>query len=85
MKRYPVAKDQIDNLGLGVLAPTLAIGSVGLLIAPQVSRHVLEFSLERVTSLQLQVRGRSLTVVAYAPNSIAEHLAFLEEYWKVLE
>lgn len=42
---------------------------------------MLEFSLERVTFLQLQVRARSLPVVV----AYAEHLAFLEEYWKVLE
>ena len=45
---------------------------VGLLIAPQLSRHVLEFTPvnERVVSLRLQVRDRSLTVVsAYGPNS----------------
>lgn len=41
--------------------------------------HVLEFTLERLTSLQLQVRDRSLTIVsAYKPNISVEYLAFLE-------
>ena len=40
--------------------------SVGLLIAPQLSRHVLEFNPvnERVVSLHLQVGDRSLTVLS---------------------
>ena len=45
---------------------------VGLLIAPQLSCHVLEFTPvnERVVSLNLWVGDRSLTVVsAYGPNS----------------
>ncbi|KAI3366530.1 hypothetical protein L3Q82_000661 [Scortum barcoo] len=54
---------------------------VGLLIAPQLSRHVLEFTPvnERVASLRLRVGDRSLAVVcAYGPNSSTEYLAFLE-------
>ena len=48
---------------------------MGLLVAPQLSRHVLEFTPvnERVASLHLQVGDRSLTVVsAYGPNGSAE-------------
>ena len=61
---------------------------VGLLIAPQFSRHVLGFSLvnQRVISLRLRVGDRSLTVVsAYGPNSSAEYSAFLEALGGVLE
>lgn len=48
--------------------------------------HVLEFSLERLTSLQLQVRDRSLTIVsAYEPNISVEYLAFLEALGGELE
>lgn len=38
---------------------------MGLLIAPQFRRHVLQFTLvnERVASLCLQVRDRSFTVI----------------------
>ncbi|KAI3352354.1 hypothetical protein L3Q82_005320 [Scortum barcoo] len=55
---------------------------VGLLIAPQLSRHhVLEFTPvnERVASLRLRVGDRSLAIVcAYGPNSSIEYPAFLE-------
>ena len=59
-----------------------------MLIAPQLSRHVLQFSPvnERVTSLCLWVGDRSLTVVsAYRPNSSVEYKAFLETLGGVLE
>ncbi|KAK7884420.1 hypothetical protein WMY93_027543 [Mugilogobius chulae] len=61
---------------------------VGLLIAPQLSRHVLEFTPvdERVASLRLQVGDRSLSVVAaYGPNNSAEYPAFLESLGGVLD
>ncbi|KAK3543152.1 hypothetical protein QTP70_011945 [Hemibagrus guttatus] len=61
---------------------------VGLLIAPQLSRHVLEFSPvnKRVVSLHLQTGGRCLTVVsAYGPNSSVEYSTFLETLRGVLE
>ncbi|KAK3517263.1 hypothetical protein QTP70_001755 [Hemibagrus guttatus] len=61
---------------------------VSLLIAPQLSRHVLEFSPvnKRVVSLCLQARDRSLTVVlAYGPNASVEYPTFLETLQGVLE
>ncbi|KAI3353846.1 hypothetical protein L3Q82_005060 [Scortum barcoo] len=48
---------------------------VGLLIAPQLSRHVLEFTPvnERVASLRLRVGDRSLAVVcAYGPGTAVQ-------------
>ena len=59
-----------------------------MLIAPQLSRHVLEFSPvnERVVSLRLRVGDRCLTVVsAYGPNGSAEYPTFLETLRGVLE
>ncbi|KAK3568835.1 hypothetical protein QTP86_017957 [Hemibagrus guttatus] len=61
---------------------------VGLLIAPQLSRHVLEFSPvnKRVVSLRLRARDRCLTVVsAYGPNGSVEYPTFLETLRGVLE
>ncbi|KAK3522624.1 hypothetical protein QTP86_028195 [Hemibagrus guttatus] len=61
---------------------------VGLLIAPQLSRHVLEFSPvnERVVSLHLRAGDRCLTVVsAYGPNGSVEYPTFLETLRGVLE
>ncbi|KAK3540887.1 hypothetical protein QTP86_003970 [Hemibagrus guttatus] len=61
---------------------------VGLPIAPQLSRHVLEFSPvnERVVSLRLRVGDRCLTVVsAYGPNGSVEYPTFLETLRGVLE
>ncbi|KAK3544410.1 hypothetical protein QTP86_010798 [Hemibagrus guttatus] len=61
---------------------------VGLLIAPQLSHHVLEFSLvnERVVSLRLRAVDRCLTVVsAYGPNGSVEYPTFLETLRGVLE
>ncbi|KAK3550522.1 hypothetical protein QTP70_000035 [Hemibagrus guttatus] len=61
---------------------------VGLLIAPQLSCHVLEFSPvnERVVSLHLRAGDRCLTVVsAYGPNGSVEYPTFLETLQGVLE
>ncbi|KAK3564528.1 hypothetical protein QTP86_022862 [Hemibagrus guttatus] len=61
---------------------------VGLLIAPHISRHVLEFSPvnERVVSLRLRAGDRCLTVVsAYGPNGSVEYPTFLETLRGVLE
>ncbi|KAK3536657.1 hypothetical protein QTP86_015466, partial [Hemibagrus guttatus] len=61
---------------------------VGLLIAPQLSRHVLEFSLvnKRVVSLRLRAGDRCLTVVsAYGPNGSVKYPTFLETLRGVLE
>ncbi|KAK3520219.1 hypothetical protein QTP70_019361 [Hemibagrus guttatus] len=61
---------------------------VGLLIAPQLSHHVLEFSPvnERVVSLRLQAGDRCLTVFsAYGPNGSVEYPTFLETLRGVLE
>ncbi|KAK3542811.1 hypothetical protein QTP70_003071 [Hemibagrus guttatus] len=61
---------------------------VGLFIAPQLSRHVLEFSPvnERVVSLHLQTGDRCLTVVsAYGPNGSVKYPNFLETLRGVLE
>ncbi|KAK3518255.1 hypothetical protein QTP70_034697 [Hemibagrus guttatus] len=61
---------------------------VGLLIAPQLSCHVLEFPPvnERVVSLRLRAGDRCLTVVlAYGPNGSVEYQTFLETLRGVLE
>ncbi|KAK3530884.1 hypothetical protein QTP70_004399 [Hemibagrus guttatus] len=61
---------------------------VGLLIAPQLSRHVLEFSPvnKRVVSLRLRAEDRCLTVVsAYGLNGSVEYPTFLETLQGVLE
>ncbi|KAK3565811.1 hypothetical protein QTP86_015565 [Hemibagrus guttatus] len=61
---------------------------VGLLIAPQLSRHVLEFSPvnKRVVSLRLRAGDRCLTVVsAYGSNGSVEYPTFLETLRGVLE
>ncbi|KAK3554788.1 hypothetical protein QTP70_033482 [Hemibagrus guttatus] len=61
---------------------------VGLLIAPQLSRHVLEFSPvnEKVVSLRFRAGDRCLTVVsAYRPNGSVEYPTFLETLRGVLE
>ncbi|KAK3514313.1 hypothetical protein QTP70_013799 [Hemibagrus guttatus] len=61
---------------------------VGVLIAPQLRRHVLEFSPvnERVISLRLRAGDRCLTVVsAYGLNGSVEYPTFLETLRGVLE
>ncbi|KAK3539429.1 hypothetical protein QTP70_007670 [Hemibagrus guttatus] len=61
---------------------------VNLLIAPQLSHHVLEFSPvnKRVVSLRLQAGDRCLTVVsAYGPNGSVEYPTFLETLQGMLE
>ncbi|KAK3571542.1 hypothetical protein QTP86_013175 [Hemibagrus guttatus] len=61
---------------------------VGLLIALQLSRHVLEFSPEneRVVSLRLWAGDRCLTVVlAYGPNGSVDYPTFLKTLRGVLE
>ncbi len=61
---------------------------MGLLIAPQLGHHVLEFIPvnETVASLYLRVGERSLTVVcAYGPNGSTEYPAILESLGRVLE
>ena len=61
---------------------------MGLLIAPQLSTKVLEFTPvgERVVSLRLCVGDQVLTVIfAYEHNSSSEDQLFLESLEKVLE
>ncbi|KAK3570144.1 hypothetical protein QTP86_012521 [Hemibagrus guttatus] len=61
---------------------------VGLLLAQQLSHHVLEFSPvnERVVFLHLRAGDRCLTVVsAYGPNGSVEYPTFLETLRGVLE
>ncbi|KAK3555547.1 hypothetical protein QTP86_021786, partial [Hemibagrus guttatus] len=61
---------------------------VGLLIAPQLSHHVLELSPvnERDVSLRLRAGDRCLTVVsAYGLNGSVEYPTFLETLRRVLE
>ncbi|KAK3569878.1 hypothetical protein QTP86_006753 [Hemibagrus guttatus] len=61
---------------------------MGLLIAPQLSHHVLEFSPvnERVVSLCARAGDRCLTVIsAYGPNGSVEYPTFLETLRGVLE
>ncbi|TWW81730.1 R2DM Retrovirus-related Pol polyprotein from type II retrotransposable element [Takifugu flavidus] len=61
---------------------------VAILVAPQLSACVLEFTPvdERVASLRLRVGGRILTVVcAFGPNSSSAYPPFLESLEGVLE
>ncbi|KAI3373145.1 hypothetical protein L3Q82_006466 [Scortum barcoo] len=62
---------------------------VGLLIAPQLSCHVLEFTPvnERVASLRLRVGDRSLAVVCayWGRTAVQSTLAFLESLGGVLD
>ncbi|KAK3523485.1 hypothetical protein QTP86_033979, partial [Hemibagrus guttatus] len=72
------------------LSSTHSLGSGTQLLerAPQLSRHVLEFSPvnERVVSLRLRAGDRCLTVVsAYGPNGSVEYPTFLETLRGVLE
>ncbi|GAA6103500.1 uncharacterized protein LOC111191873 [Tachysurus ichikawai] len=59
---------------------------VGLLIAPQLSRHVLEFTPlnERVVSLRLRV-GAVTVICTYGPNGSVEYPTFLASLGGVLE